>query len=124
VVVLSTTMAFVTDINFKEESFVLAFVRDDMRLELQPSDPELIKVPIEDTGYIRFGYPNLGLEWNNTTFEFMFGDTSDPQGGALSFYVPMTAGLMASFKMAVEMWNIKVEEYQDLQNKKGEYDDY
>lgn len=116
VVVLQDTMSFGTDIDIDDGSFTLVFTYGNLKLELHPSEPIPLEVPIEDKGSIIFGYPQLDLIWNEKAFTFGSDSMGLDGGGALYLTVPMTPELMTSFKAAVDEWNAQYAVYEGLRN--------
>lgn len=117
IIIIQTIMFFTTDIDLEDKVFAIVFIHDTMRLECLSCDPAIIKMPIEEEGYIKFGYPGLTLSWDKNSFAFSFNNTGDPQGGSLYFSVAMTPELLTSFKAAVGEWNHQLAIYEELQNR-------
>jgi hypothetical protein len=106
-------MFFTTDIDVDVGIFTMVFVHDVIRLELSFGYIGLIEVPIENEGHIDFDDPLVSLEWNEESFTLSSYYGRQPSG-TMRFRVPVTPGLMASFKTAVNDWNNKFAVFHEL----------
>lgn len=112
-VILLSTMFFTTDINVDVGIFIMVFVHDVIRLELSFGYIGFIEVPIESNGRVDFDDPLVSLEWDEEKFTLSSYGTHQPSG-TMRFSAPVTPGLMASFKTAVNDWNNKFAVYREL----------